>query len=268
MRPALWGSLLVLALVLAGGFVSYVWMPRYQLGASRSWLASFRSALGVPQARPDFATMPPGPHSDVILTHDLMTAATPADIGHGATLALRCTPCHGPTGISYANSPNLAGQYAIAIYKQLKDYESGVRTNAIMNPMARSLTDRDMREIADYYASLPKPAAGQLTTEPPPIVRWGAPMRDVAPCGSCHGTIDHTLAAPWLNGEPRAYLVEQLNAFAAGTRMNDIDGQMRAVAHGMTAAEIGAAADYYSGQAGTASAAPAAAVSGSRAEER
>jgi cytochrome c553 len=117
-----------------------------------------------------------------------------------------------------------------------------------MTPMARSLTDSDMRKIAAYYASLPKPTASRLTTEPPPIVRWGAPMRDVPPCGSCHGTTEHTLASPWLGGEPRVYLLQQLEAFAAGTRTNDINAQMRAVAHGMTPEEITAAAAYYSGE--------------------
>lgn len=266
MRPALWGSLLVLALVLSGGAVSYVWMPRYQLDASSSWFASFCTALGVPQARAParIASIPSPPHSDVILTHRLLAPPSPADIGHGATLALRCTPCHGPTGISYANSPNLAGQYAIAVYKQLRDYQSGARTNAIMTPMARSLTDTEMREIADYYASLPRPAASRLTAALPPIVRWGAPMREVAPCGSCHGTIDRTLASPSLNGEPQAYLVQQLQAFRDGTRTNDINAQMRAVAHGMTPNEIAAAAAYFSGQAGTATAGIAASPRSSR----
>lgn len=252
MRPALWGSLIVLALVVCGGLVSYVWMPRFELGASSSWLQSFRGALGVPQSHPDLAggatTVPAAPHSDVILTHHLLAAASPVDIGDGATLALRCTPCHGPTGISYANSPNLAGQYAITIYKQLRDYRAGVRTNAIMTPMAQSLSDEEMRRIAAYYASIPRPMGSRPTSAPPPIVRWGAPMRDVAPCGSCHGTIDHVLAAPALDGEPYAYLVEQLRAFHDGTRVNDINEQMRAVAHGMTPAEMVAAAVYYSGE--------------------
>lgn len=252
MRPALWGSLLVLVLVVVGGLVSYVWMPRYQLGASSSWFLSFCSALGVPQSHPDLAAGPAAPpstpHSDVILTHHLLSPPSPTDVGDGATLALRCTPCHGPTGISYANSPNLAGQYAITIYKQLRDYQTGARTNAIMTPMAQSLSDEDIRRIAAYYASLPEPPGSRLTSAPPPIVRWGAPMRDVPPCGSCHGTIDHTLAAPWLNGEPYAYLLAQLRAFHAGARVNDIDEQMRAVAHGMTGAEMAAAAAYYSGE--------------------
>ena len=170
-----------------------------------------------------------------MLTHDLLKGGTLSDIGHGATLALRCTPCHGPTGISYANSPNVAGQYAVAVYKQLRDYRFSVRTNAIMTPLAESLSDTDMKQIAAYYASLPKPQESHLTAEPPAIVRWGAPMRNVAPCGSCHGNMDHTLASPWLNGEPQIYLLQQLQAFGSGERTNDINGQMRAMAQGMTA---------------------------------
>lgn len=248
---ALKASLALLALVLLGGLVSYLWLPRYQLGASPSWFTSFCAALGVPQATALSVTAPTLPHSDVVLTHHLLAPATAADVGHGATIALRCTPCHGPTGISYANSPNLAGQYATSIYKELRDYQSGARRNAIMNPMAQSLSDEAMRQIADYYASLPKPPASQLAPAPPPIVRWGAPMRNVAPCGSCHGAIGHTLASPWLNGEPYAYLVQQLQAFHAGTRLNDVNGQMRAIAQGMSATEIAAAAAYYSGQSAT-----------------
>jgi cytochrome c553 len=249
-RIGLWGVLGVIGLAFVGGWVSFFWLPSAQLDASRSWYEAFCTALGVPQSRRPVLTVPVKARSDVILTHDLLPAAQQADIGQGATLALRCTPCHGPTGISYANSPNLAGQYAVAVYKQLRDYNLGVRTNAIMTPMAQALSDIQMRQIAAYYASLPKPPQARRGTQPPPIVRWGAPMRNVAPCGSCHGEIDHTMASPWLNGEPAAYLVQQLNAFATGARTNDINGQMRAMALGMSPQEILAAAAYYSGQVG------------------
>jgi cytochrome c553 len=246
-RVGLWGTLAVLVLAFVGGFVSFIWLPRGQLDRYPSMFAAFCAALGVPQPRTMDVAPASTPHSDVVLTHDLIGPARASDTGHGATLALRCTPCHGPTGISYANSPNLAGQYAGAIYKQLRDYATGVRTNAVMNPTAQALTDTQMRQIAAYYAALPKPAESHLTALPPPIVRWGAPMRNVAPCGSCHGSIDHTLASPWLNGEPAAYLVAQLQAFQTGARTNDINGQMRAMVRGMTADEIAAAAAYYSG---------------------
>lgn len=250
-RLGFWGVLAVLVLAFVGGFVSFVWLPRAQLDAPRSFFASICAALGIPQPARVDTTAPIRARSDVVLTHDLLRGASLSDVGHGATLALRCTPCHGPTGISYANSPNLAGQYAVAVYKQLRDYKLSVRTNAIMTPMAESLSDTDMKQLAVYYASLPKPAESHLTAEPPPIVRWGAPLRNVAACGSCHGNIDHTLASPRLNAEPQIYLLRQLRAFATGERTNDINGQMRAMARGMTAPELQAAAAYYSGQMST-----------------
>jgi cytochrome c553 len=247
-RIGTWGVVLVLVLALVGGFVSFFWLPRAQLYPTRTWFDAFCVALGVPETHRSGMTVPIASRSDLVLTHDLLGPPELGDIGHGATLALRCTPCHGPTGISYANSPNLAGQYGVAIYKQLRDYKFGVRTNAIMTPMARALSDTDMRQIAAYYSSLDRPRNARPSKRPPPIIRYGAPMRNIAPCGSCHGEIDHTLASPWLNGEPAPYLLQQLQEFATGSRSNDIHGQMRAMVRGMTPEEMQAAADYYSGQ--------------------
>jgi len=246
-RAGLWGVVGVLGLAATGGFVSYLWLPHGQLDAPRSLWGAICASLGVPQPRSVGLIIPQKTRSDVVLTHDLLQRPQPGDIGHGATLALRCTPCHGPTGISYANSPNLAGQRPVAIYKQLHDYKFGARTNAIMTPEAQALSDTDMRQIAAYYASIARPRELRVTAEPPPIVRWGDPMRNVAPCGSCHGEMGHTLGSPELGGEPRAYLLQQLGLFAADTRTNDINGQMRAVARGMTSDEIMTAAEYYSG---------------------
>src|SRR6185437_323621 len=236
-RIGLWSTLAVLGIAFVGGFVSFIWLPRAQLDTYPSFFAAFCAALGVPQPRQASLVSAPSPRSDVVLTHDLLQAPQASDVGTGATLALRCTPCHGPTGISYANSPNLAGQYAVAVYKQLRDYKTGVRTNPVMNPMAAALSDIEMRQIAAYYASFPKPARAQLTALPPPIVRWGAPMRNIAPSGSGRGGVHHTLASPWLKGEPAAYLADQLVSFQSARRSNELNGQMRAMVHNMTPAE-------------------------------
>ncbi len=251
-RIGLWGVIATAVLVFTGGFVSYFWLPSAQLNSPRNLFEAFCIALGVPQAAPrSTVVVAAAAPSDVILTHDLLQPSTLADIGHGATLAFRCTPCHGPTGISFADSPNLASQYASAIYKQLRDFKSGVRTNAIMNPLAQALNDSQMQQIAAYYASRARPAESRAAADPPPIVKWGAPMRNVAPCGSCHGSTDHSAATPWLSGEPAGYLRAQLHAFASGTRTNDINGQMRAMVRGMTPAEIDRAALYFAGSTGS-----------------
>jgi cytochrome c553 len=70
-------------------------------------------------------------------------------------------------------------------------------------------------------------------------------MRNVAACSSCHGTTDAKLGTPWLDGQSAVYLKAQLQAFASGTRRNDISEQMRNIARQMTAAEIEEAAQYY-----------------------
>lgn len=230
--------------------IGFIWLPSVQTDAPFSgiWNA-ICSAAGVPQQW--FVSTPVTSKvktSEVVVTPTLFAGADALSLGRGATLALRCSMCHGPHGISQANSPNLAGQYETVVYKQLKDFQAGARTNAVMSPMVAALSDQDMRDLAAYYASLPNPAGASTAAAPPPIVATGSPMRNIAPCASCHGAADHKTGAPRLEGEPAAYIRAQLQLFAAGDRHNDISEQMRNVARQMTPAEIEAAARYYSGQ--------------------
>ncbi len=188
--------------------------------------------------------------SSVIVLPAMFQNPSAVSIGRGASLALQCTICHGARGVSNADTPNLAGQYAPAVYKELRDYQSGARTNAVMSPRAANLSDQDMRDLAAYYAYLPRipayhPASVGTT---PPIVSSGAPMRNIAPCGACHGAVNYKAGSAWLEGESQTYLRRQLEAFASGARHNDISGQMRNVARGMSSAEIDQAAVYYSQQ--------------------
>ena len=67
--------------------------------------------------------------------------------------------------------------------------------------MPDSLSDTDMRDLAAYYAYLPR-VSGQPTDMPPRIVASGAPMRGIAPCGACHGDITDKPGAAWLAGQP------------------------------------------------------------------
>jgi cytochrome c553 len=154
--------------------------------------------------------------------------------------------CHGAIGLSLANAPNLAGQYPVAIYKQLVDFKAGARESAVMGPLVAGLSDADMRDLAAYYAYLPRVSDnGAGTEDPPRIVTGGVPMRGIAPCGACHGTVGSKADAAWLGGQPVAYLRAQLVAFASGSRRNDIGEQMRNVARRMTSIEIDAASGYY-----------------------
>jgi cytochrome c553 len=159
----------------------------------------------------------------------------------------QCTMCHGAQGVSAADAPNLAGQYPEVIVKQMLDYKNGDRTSAIMQALAANLSDPDHADIAAYYASLPKVRKTPLpyTDEVPALVRVGDPLRNIAPCASCHGGIDRKFGTPWLEGMPKQYLLEQLKAFAAGTRRNDSHAQMRNMSRAMTPQEIDQVAEFY-----------------------
>jgi cytochrome c553 len=119
-----------------------------------------------------------------------------------------------------------------------------------MSPFAANMTDQQMRDLAAYYSYLPRVPSNQLDTSTitPEIVSLGAPLRNIPPCGSCHGEIDIKTGSPWLGGQSAVYIKAQLEAFALGTRHNDISAQMRNIARRMTPDEIEAAAKYYEAQ--------------------
>jgi cytochrome c553 len=242
-----------IALAVVSALIGFVWLPSVQKDEPFQgvWNA-ICSAAGVPQQWLRISSAPPVPTvqtSNVVMTPQLLAVSSSSAVGRGATLALRCTMCHGARGMSEANSPNLAGQYPAVIYKQLLDFASGARRNAVMSPMVASLSDQDMRDLAAYYAYLPKPRIPGLPAPVPmpAIVSHGSPMRNIASCASCHGGVDHKAGSPWLEGLPAAYTRDQLTAFVNDTRHNDINEQMRNIARNMTSDEIEAAAAYYAG---------------------
>jgi cytochrome c553 len=240
---------LTVATFVFSALVGFVWLPSVQHDPQFQgvWNA-ICSAAGVPRKwLTDEAVAPTWSVSTVQVTPQLMADSTPLSVGRGATLSLRCTMCHGARGMSEANTPNLAGQYAAVVYKQLHDFASGARQNAVMSPMVRSLSDQDMRDLAAYYSSLPRQVPKQPVygSNAPDVVVHGAPLRNIAACATCHGGIDHKTGSPWLDGLSAAYTKAQLQAFASGTRRNDISGQMRNVARNMTPDEIAQAASWY-----------------------
>jgi cytochrome c553 len=243
------------AIAVAGAIAGFAWLPWQQPGARFSgvWDAICSAAGLVGSAPVGVVVQADHPVTRVAVTQQMFRRASPGSIGRGATLALRCTMCHGAPvlgqgGVGEAGTPNLAGQYPAAIYKQLMDFRTGARVSAVMTPLVADLGEPEMRDLAAYYAYLPRVAGRQpAAVQAPGIVTGGAPLRGIAPCGACHGELDNKPGAPWLEGEPESYLRAQLEAFAAGRRRNDIDGQMRNVARAMTPEEIAAASRWYAG---------------------
>jgi len=77
------------------------------------------------------------------------------DAAAGKAKSGTCAGCHGAAGISKNPMwPNLAGQQQGYLVKQLKAFRDGSRSDPMMTPMAKPLTDEDIANLAAWYSSL------------------------------------------------------------------------------------------------------------------
>ncbi len=172
----------------------------------------------------------------------------------GKQKSASCAVCHGPDGNSNNPTwPNLAGQHAEYIRKQLADYRAGIRKSDQMAPMAMGLSDQDIDDLAVYYASQ-KPRTGQARPEMVEagerVYRAGDAARGLAACMACHGpagTGNPAANYPRINAQHAEYTILQLKAFKAEERANDREGIMRDIAGRMSNDSIEAVADYLQG---------------------
>ena len=181
-------------------------------------------------------------------------AAAPA-LGEtdAATLATqRCAVCHGARGESSNEQfPQLAGQNARYLSKQLQDFASGARTHVAMNVIARVLSGEQIEALAQHYERL-KPQAHPGTD---PLLAnvgryiWerGNPYTRVPACTSCHKEAGLGNAhLPRLAGQNPRYVMNQLQRFHARERQNDA-GPMAYVTSGLSELEMRAVAEYIGG---------------------
>jgi cytochrome c553 len=84
--------------------------------------------------------------------------AAPAFAGDpaaGKAASATCVACHGANGISPNDIwPNLAGQKAGYLAKQIRAFKDGTRKDPQMNAMVAALTDKQIEDLAAYFASL------------------------------------------------------------------------------------------------------------------
>ncbi|MEE9493887.1 MAG: cytochrome c [Gammaproteobacteria bacterium] len=85
----------------------------------------------------------------------LSTMSVAGDAAAGKAKAASCAGCHGAGG--HSNNPlwpNLAGQQEAYMVKQLKAFKDGSRSDPMMSPMAKPLSDADIDNLAAYFASV------------------------------------------------------------------------------------------------------------------
>ena len=163
-----------------------------------------------------------------------------------------CASCHGADGNSAApENPKLAGQHPEYLYKQLVEFKSGKRKNAIMQGFAATLTDEDMRNIAGWAASQKaKPGFAKdkaLVAAGERIYKGGIADRNIAACAGCHSPSGAGMPAqyPRLAGQHADYIASSLKAYRDGGRTNN--AVMTGVAAKMNDREIKAVSDYIAG---------------------
>jgi cytochrome c553 len=161
-----------------------------------------------------------------------------ADLEAGRRKAETCGACHGPTGSSSIPTvPSLAGQPAIYLHWQLMLYRDGRRKDAQMTPLAASLGDDDMTNVAAWYAAqkpVPPPRVPLTRAE----ARAGRELAEQYFCFACHGlALEGREYAPRLSTLHVDYLIDQLRRFKAGTR-GDLDGAMTTAAQPLTETTI------------------------------
>lgn len=155
-----------------------------------------------------------------------------------------CARCHGEDGNASGQYPNLAGQQAAYLAKQLMDFKSGARKNSQMSPFVGVLSEEDVRTLADYYADefLQRQRAVDKELE-----EQGKKIAAELKCASCHQENYRGVETiPRLSRQNRVYLVNQMKGFRDGKREND-NGLKTEFMKNLTDDQIKALSHYFAG---------------------
>jgi cytochrome c553 len=175
----------------------------------------------------------------------ILPASAFADATAGMRRSASCTTCHGNDGNSAAAAyPNLAGQTAEYLVKQMKDLKEGKRVSQVMSTMITIMSDEDIQDLADYF-STQVPSAGTFKSDPDKVAQ-GKKIVDEAKCTSCHQSNFRGLKEiPRVSRQQYNYTVKQLKDFRDGVRTND-NGLMAPFAKNLTDDQIRAIVHYLS----------------------
>lgn len=172
--------------------------------------------------------------------------------GNGAT---PCSSCHGADGAGQAGAgyPRIAGLNPAYMEKQLHDFTKENRNSPIMAPIARALSDKEIKAVVTYFANMkptpatsPSSADDKLMKAGKQLAEKGNWSNDVPACFTCHGVGgigigDHF---PALAGQHASYIEKQIQSWQKGQRHNDPNQLMKSVAMRLSDAEIKAVSTY------------------------
>ena len=174
------------------------------------------------------------------------------DLAKGEASFAVCAACHAADGnSSIPVNPKLSQQHPEYLIKQLQEFKSGKRANAVMSGFSATLSDDDMRNIAYWLASKPAKTGfskdKEMVALGERIYRGGIADRQVPACAGCHSPNGAGIPAqyPRVSGQHADYTAAQLTSFRDGIRKNNL--QMTQVSAKLNDREIKAVSDYIAG---------------------
>jgi len=200
--------------------------------------------------------------ADLSNVSTLRSASRQPDAKHGAVIVAQgtakgapaCAQCHAFNGVSDGSGafPRIAGQSEYYLAKELRDFASGVRVNAIMSPIAKALSPNDIEDVSAYYsridAALPplKAPDPALVKQGEELAKLGDAARGIQSCDRCHGPggVGAPPAIPYLAGQYAHYTAFTLHMWQQGYRNTSPDA-MAVMAKKLTERETAAVAAYY-----------------------
>ena len=239
--------------------LALVQVPVHAQSPTESQSGAEKSAQPGPAAAPAPAAPPAGPAGESTGPLDPFAHGT---VQAGATKAAVCSSCHGPNGNSTNPEwPRLAGQSAVYIAEQLRLFKTGTRNNPIMKPLAATLNDQDISDLAVYYQAQ---TVSGLEADPSfwkageDLYRRGDKARNIPACIACHGPVGRGNIVggyPALRAQESVYVVKQLNDYASGARyvgtnvatVNPNSVMMLTIAKRLTPEDIRNVASYVQG---------------------
>ncbi|PFG63545.1 cbb3-type cytochrome c oxidase subunit III [Thioclava sp. ES.031] len=172
-------------------------------------------------------------------------------VGKGTDTVWACASCHGDKGEGIETVPRLAGLPAPYLAKQLHDFQKGTRFNDSMAYVAKGLSDREIGELANYYASMSSPSGAKPSLQGDlkrgaQLAKQGDWSIGVPACFTCHGPSGVGVAPnfPGIVAQQPSYVAHQLAMWAGGARHNSPLGLMAGIGKALNDADRRAVADY------------------------
>jgi len=186
-----------------------------------------------------------------IVTSTSAKAIYAGDVKSGQEKSVMCASCHGTDGNSpIAIYPKLAGQSANYIAKQLADFKSGERNDPVMAGMVAALSEKDMNDLAAYFAvQAPTAGVGETSAAGHKLYFGGDVTKGITACIACHGVKGKGMAQagfPGLAGQNADYLKKQIANFRDGSRSNSKNKMMANIAIKLSDSDIDELVKYMS----------------------